>query len=223
MSTDIIKKAVGNYLKQIRMSKKITAKMVGNELGVSQSYISGVENAQKTLPKIKFIQDYLSLIAESSIEFNKYADDLFELSNGHIKIPKIENFNDHVQNNNVLTYLTDNGEKKNEFLNFPVNDLKYHLFDVYNTKYYGKAPLDMKERIFISKIIENCLENSFIDSMERQIKDFEFYSKMIDNKTSEEYQKQERLINDFKKILKNKSEKTINDFVDSYMQATKEE
>lgn len=40
-------KELGEFLKNIRKKKKITAKDLGIKIGYSQSHISGVENGQK--------------------------------------------------------------------------------------------------------------------------------------------------------------------------------
>ena len=41
---------VGNYLKNIRKNKNITAKALGKNLKYSQSHISGIENGSKKIP-----------------------------------------------------------------------------------------------------------------------------------------------------------------------------
>lgn len=41
---------VGNYLKNIRKNKNITAKALGENLKYSQSHISGIENGSKKIP-----------------------------------------------------------------------------------------------------------------------------------------------------------------------------
>lgn len=202
-----IKRKIGDYLKEIRLSKKKTAKEIGSMLEVSQSYVSGIENAQKSLPRIKFIQDYIRAVADNSIEYNKYVDNINKIAEGIFTLEKIENHKEtHKNDVQIIGYHDAEGNYSEEYTPVPVNDLLYHLKDLFNNKYYGSYRLSPRELRHIREYIyeylrtSKVLEMSIIRNQKREY-DTKLMQLAMDQKESTEKYK---FTKEFIEVLTNK-------------------
>lgn len=169
LSTDEIKKIIGSYLKRIRTNKKITAIELGNKIEYSQSHISGIENAKKTLPTITFIQNYLLGLSDSLSEFDKYVKDIRTLTNDFYNLETVEqNLENYFKNDNKqnslyeFTWKEKNGEKFTDWFPFLINDIHFYINDNLNDKFFNKIPLSNSDMNFINEMILVYLRNKYL-------------------------------------------------------------
>lgn len=73
------------YVKQLRLSKKLTTKQVSQKVGISQSHISGWENGKKTMANAT-LQKILKFLSDNQEEFKTHSKNL-----------EGENFQDTIQ------------------------------------------------------------------------------------------------------------------------------
>ncbi|UBH09493.1 helix-turn-helix domain-containing protein [Macrococcus armenti] len=163
-----LKKVVGDYLKRIRKNKGITAKELGDRIEYSQSHISGIENAKKTVPTNLFIKEYLLGLSESHSEFEKYCKDISKITNNFYNIDledkKVDKLFEELIKRNFtfeFTWREKNGEQFTEWFPFHINDMHFHLTDKLNYKYFDKIPLDNNDRNYINQTIIMYLKNKF--------------------------------------------------------------
>ncbi|MGX0279752.1 helix-turn-helix domain-containing protein [Staphylococcus cohnii] len=161
MKNDVLKSQIGSYLKGVRKNKGITANQLGDKIQYSQSHISGVENARKTMPTFKFIEDYLTGISESNTEYNTYVKQLNEITDGAINLGTIE-IDDYSDENlsglaHNLSWKDGQGVEHKEYFDKPINDLDFHLKDISNSKLFGFNVLEMQDRTLIHSFIEDYL------------------------------------------------------------------
>lgn len=154
------RKILGNYLKEIRKNKNITAKTLGEKTGYTQGHISGIENGTKTMPNIQFVKKYLNALTENNIEYNKYVEEINDITDGSMIIAKIDTRGKIQSGVNLIKYPDVNGGIKDDYLNVPINDLNYHLKDNFNYKYYGDYRLTSNDVKNISNIIFQYLKQS---------------------------------------------------------------
>ncbi|PTK50144.1 XRE family transcriptional regulator [Staphylococcus haemolyticus] len=162
MVKDLDKK-IGNFLKEKRKEKRITAQKLGKNIGYSQSHISGIENGQKSLPNNKFVQSYLMFIKSNYEEYNQYIDELSDITNGEMQLNKITNitkqkFIEHLDKTTLpfeFNYLNVNEEIETDFYNLRINDLLFHLFDINNEKFYRHIMLTDEDKNNIKMLIDN--------------------------------------------------------------------
>lgn len=161
MKNDMLKTQIGSYLKGVRKNKGITASQLGDKIQYSQSHISGVENARKTMPTFKFIEDYLNGISETNTEYNTYVKQLNEVTDGAINLDTIE-IDDYSDENlsglaHNLSWKDGQGIEHKEYFDKPINDLDFHLSDINNLKLFGVNILEMQDRRLIHRFIEDYL------------------------------------------------------------------
>lgn len=161
MKNDVLKSQIGGYLKGVRKNKGITANQLGDKIQYSQSHISGVENARKTMPTFKFIEDYLTGISESNTEYNTYIKQLNEITDGAINLDTIE-IDDYSDENlsglaHNLSWKDGQGVEHKEYFDKPINDLDFHLKDINNSKLFGLNVLEMQDRTLIHNFIYDYL------------------------------------------------------------------
>ncbi|MGO3112723.1 MAG: helix-turn-helix domain-containing protein [Staphylococcus saprophyticus] len=161
MENDVLKSQIGGFLKGIRKNKGITANQLGDKIQYSQSHISGVENARKTMPTLKFIEDYLTGISETNTEYNTYIKQLNEITDGAINLDTIE-IDDYSDENlsglaHNLSWKDGQGVEHKEYFDKPINDLDFHLKDINNSKLFGLNVLEMQDRTLIHNFIYDYL------------------------------------------------------------------
>lgn len=175
---------IGEFLKNLRRNKHITASEVGKNIDYSQGYISAIENGLKKLPSDKFFEQYLNAISDSKTEYKKYTEMLYGVSNHSIDLrdDSIEDdfqieFNSNTKND--IVWFEANGDIKTNYFTFPVNDLNYHLNDNHNIKYFNNFELNEHDRIYISNVINSYLETKYRNMVNEKFKDREKYLKLI--------------------------------------------
>ncbi|RIP10256.1 hypothetical protein BUZ14_18140, partial [Staphylococcus gallinarum] len=149
---------------------KVSAKKIVEVLGYSQSHISGIENGTKLIPNKKFITNYLKYITNSNFsELNFYINNINEIANGEIQIATyldsttsllnafVNDDEDDSSQINSLKYEKRNGETEKEHFDFAINDIKFHLTDADNPKYFNKIKLSTNDRAHINKYIEDYI------------------------------------------------------------------
>lgn len=161
MENNVLKSQIGSFLKGVRKNKGITANQLGDKIQYSQSHISGVENARKTMPTFKFIQDYLNGISESNTEYNTYIKQLNEITDGAVNLDLIE-IDDYSDENlsglaHNLNWKDGQGVEHKEYFDKPINDLDFHLKDINNSKLFGFNVLEMQDRTLIHNFIGDYL------------------------------------------------------------------
>ncbi|MDW4068074.1 helix-turn-helix transcriptional regulator [Staphylococcus saprophyticus] len=161
MENDMLKSQIGAFLKGVRKNKGITANQLGDKIQYSQSHISGVENAKKTMPTFKFIEDYLTGISETNTEYNTYIKQLNEITDGAINLDTIE-IDDYSDENlsglaHNLSWKDGQGVEHKEYFDKPINDLDFHLKDINNSKLFGFNVLEMQDRTLIHNFIYDYL------------------------------------------------------------------
>lgn len=161
MENDMLKSQIGAFLKGVRKNKGITANQLGDKIQYSQSHISGVENARKTMPTFKFIEDYLTGISETNTEYNTYIKQLNEITDGAINLDTIE-IDDYSDENlsglaHNLSWKDGQGVEHKEYFDKPINDLDFHLKDINNSKLFGFNVLEMQDRTLIHNFIYDYL------------------------------------------------------------------
>jgi len=171
MNDDKAKKALGNYLKNLRKtnSEKMSASELGERISKSQGYISGVENANRSFPTVDFVTDYLDALAKNDWEFNKYISDINSLPGVDLPIEKREvtDFEEDqsmlaafsATSPNIMTHFDKQGISYDEYYDFPINDINYHLTDTDNKKYFRKIELDDNDREYIDTFINGYMVN----------------------------------------------------------------
>ena len=185
MNIEMSRKALGNYLKNLRKSKKVSAAKLGKEIGKSQGYISGVENGTRSFPTNDFIKNYVDTLSNNSIEFNLRIDEINSLPNVTVDIDKQkvdENYSDtssdeitdifKVSAPNVMEHYTSDGIAHDEYYDFPINDLSYHLSDLNNCKYFRKIELDDNDKEYLNNFINSYLVNKMniqINAMRKRL------------------------------------------------------
>lgn len=172
MNDEKAKKALGNYLKNLRKSdaNKVSAHALGEKINKSQGYISGVENGNRSFPTIEFVSDYLDALAKNDCAFNRYVDEVNSLPGVNLPIEKreVDEF-DEASNllrdvfsssaPNIMEHFDKHGISYEEYYDFPVNDLNYHLTDTDNKKYFRKIELDDEDREYINNFINTYMVN----------------------------------------------------------------
>ena len=110
---------VGNYLKNIRKNKNITAKALGENLKYSQSHISGIENGSKKIPPF-FIPAYLNFISDTNEEYNYYAEQITKITEGNFEVEKRRTRHN---NDEILNSISKHGRMR-EFYTYDYNNNK---------------------------------------------------------------------------------------------------
>ncbi len=195
-------KKIGQFLKEKRKEKRITAGEIGKNIGYSQSHISGIENGQKSYPNQKFIESYLTYIKSNYGEYNQYIDQLNNITNGEIQLNKITNiskkkFLEDLDKTTLpydFNYLNSKDEIETNFYNLRINDLLFHLADINNEKFYMNLLLTEEDKKNIKRLIDNYFREK--SSLQRDIVEKLKSNVTNVNELSKESQKINEIIND---------------------------
>lgn len=183
---------IGNYLKQLRISKKISAKKISEKTSYSPGHISGVETGKKGIPSVKFIEKYVKELSSNEDEYNNYLLEIESLSDNELDF----NLNSHLtsENNSLIsTFIPGDNpyrmvvKSPNSSLlavensDAPINDLYFHLNDFHNPKYFRRIKLNEDDKDYINDLIQNYI----IRKLQIQIKETEYHynNKQIDEDT----------------------------------------
>ncbi|PTK22257.1 helix-turn-helix domain-containing protein [Staphylococcus saprophyticus] len=201
---------IGKKLKEIRKKYKVSAKKIGEVLGYSQSNISGIENGTKNIPNKKFITNYLKYITNSNFsEMNFYINNINEIANGEIQIATyldsttsllnafVNDYEDDSSQINSLKYEKRNGETEKEHFDFAINDLKFHLTDADNPKYFNKIKLSTNDRAHINKYIEDYILLKYKIYLD-QLNDLYNKHKIDEKSYNQEYYQIDRILKSIK-------------------------
>lgn len=186
----------GDFLYEYRAKNKLSVQNLHEITGVSQPYLSQMENGSKT-PSRKIVnriakgisnndktdikEIHNKLLRLAGYSEIRYADSFFELFNNDK--PSLNLFN-----------LTKNGLSTQTQFSFPVNDLYFHLTDEDNQKMYKTIILNDNDRIYINSMIEIYLLRKYeIKGHDRDNeinyteKDFSDIKNIIKNKKVSDY------------------------------------
>lgn len=188
---------LGEYIRRIRSEKKITLKELSATIGYSEAYISMVENEKKNNPSYEFLSSVAKGMAiTDGDERTKIHGKLMELA-GYSEINYIDSFYELFSNStpslNLFNSVT-NGVSFQKQLDFPVNDLYFHLTDENNKKMYKSIILNDNDRKYINSMIEMYLLRKYeIKKYDRDNeitytdKEFEEIEDVIKNKNVNDY------------------------------------
>lgn len=201
---------VGNYLKKVRKNKKVPASELVSTLGYSQGHISGIENGSKLIPSKSFISKYLRAITNDNFsEVNYYINEINEIASGEIELATyidestslmdafVNNFESDSSKLNTFVEELQNGDNKKDYYNFPINDLKFHLIDMNNQKYFNKVLLSADDREHIKEYIENYIELKYKIYL-NQINDLYSKNKLDEKSYKQEYYQIDRILKSIK-------------------------
>lgn len=156
-------KELGEFLKNIRKKKKITAKDLGIKIGYSQSHISGVENGQKKIPDNKFLEDYLSKLVDTTDEYNFYVREIKEISNNQISLTeRIHPVYDSMKRSSLpyeFNFINFKSKPEITFYDIPINDIHFHLKDINNFKFYKNIEMSETDKKNIEIIVDGYFKN----------------------------------------------------------------
>ncbi|MGW9991285.1 transcriptional regulator with XRE-family HTH domain [Staphylococcus hominis] len=199
-------KKIGNLLKEARKERKISANKLVGKIKYSQSHISGIENGSKLIPSKSFISKYLRAITNDNFsEVNYYINQINELANGEIELATyidestslmdafVNNFESDSSKLNTFVEELQNGDNKKDYYNFPINDLKFHLIDMNNQKYFNKVLLSADDREHIKEYIENYIELKYKIYL-NQINDLYSKNKLDEKSYKQEYYQIDRIL-----------------------------
>lgn len=199
-------KKIGNLLKEARKERNISANKLVGKIKYSQSHISGIENGSKLIPSKSFISKYLRAITNDNFsEVNYYINQINELANGEIELATyidestslldafVNNFESDSSQLNTFVEELQNGDNKKDYYNFPINDLKFHLIDINNQKYFNKVLLSADDREHIKEYIENYIELKYKIYL-NQINDLYSKNKLDERSYKQEYYQIDRIL-----------------------------
>ncbi|PKE63763.1 helix-turn-helix domain-containing protein [Macrococcoides caseolyticum] len=154
------KEILGKFLKSKRQLNKISAQRVADHIGLSQSQISAIENGQKKTPNLKFVKDYLAFISKDTFEYNEFVDELNNLAGDKMHLAKVDIDGKIQKEVNKFKYLDKENREKNEYYDFPINDLVFHLTEKNNNKFFGSYRLTAHEKEHLIEYIYMFLKHS---------------------------------------------------------------
>lgn len=169
------KKELGEYLKSIRKNKKITARVLGEKMGYSQSHISGVENGQKSIPDNNFLENYLSSISDTNEEYNFYVREIKKLTQNEIELNEVT-----VKNNSFYSslkratipyefnFINFKNKPEKALYDVPINDFHFHLKDMQNLKFYKNIELSEVDKKNILLLLDSYFEQKI--NIQQEIK-----------------------------------------------------
>lgn len=203
-------KKIGNLLKEARKERKISANKLVGKIKYSQSHISGIENGSKLIPSKSFISKYLRAITNDNFsEVNYYINEINEIASGEIELATyidestslmdafVNNFESDSSKLNTFVEELQNGDNKKDYYNFPINDLKFHLIDMNNQKYFNKILLSADDRGHIKEYIENYIELKYKIYL-NQINDLYSKNKLDEKSYKQEYYQIDRILKSIK-------------------------
>jgi len=160
---------LGKILKDARLKSGMSATLLAKKIGFSRAYLSSVENDIRTNASDEFINKYLENVTDDIDEYNFYLSRIISDAEYKTNLKPVgklyenslhSSFFDAFNAPNVLTLQKGNTMYQQHF-DEPLNDLKFHLKDLRNKKYYNSIVLDPSDLEYITGMIENYLEQKF--------------------------------------------------------------
>lgn len=204
---------LGKYLRSIREEKQLTTRDMAKKSGFSYSYIAGVEKGHKANPSVSFLENYIYGLSEDKREISSIKENISKGTGGkyfsnflNIKHSSIEEVNKDKSlikaflgtNSPNLMFREDEGIISDEFFNFPINDIGFHLNDKYNSKYFRKLKLTDDDRKYIYKLINDYLIRK-VQLQKREVEhqlELDSIDSEVANRYIEEYQELIKRLND---------------------------
>lgn len=201
-------------LKDIRLEENISVNNLSKLSGVSNAYISKLENDKRNFPTIRTL--YLLLAGLKNSKFNDQSKSSEEINDEIKKIlykflsaedsefdkkefesiyenfitfyedmhKKIDNKDEKNRKKNFFEYEDNENKKQSLNLEKPINDLAFHLNDGLNEKFFNGVLLDDYDKNTINEILHSFL----INKLNRE-KDY----------LSEDIEQLQKQFNDFRK------------------------
>ncbi|MFW2511879.1 helix-turn-helix domain-containing protein, partial [Staphylococcus epidermidis] len=174
-------------LKDIRLEENISVNNLSKLSGVSNAYISKLENDKRNFPTIRTL--YLLLAGLKNLKFNDQSKSSEEVNDEIKEIlykflsaensevdkedfetiydnfitfyedmhKKVGNKDERNKNKNIFVYEDDEKEKHSVNLEKPINDIAFHLKDNENQKFYNGVMLNDYDKNMINEIINSFL------------------------------------------------------------------
>ncbi|HBE8406201.1 MAG: helix-turn-helix transcriptional regulator [Staphylococcus simulans] len=186
--------SLGSLLKELREEKNVTVRELAKLINFSYTYISSVENDNKSNPSQKFLESYIYGLAKNSEEIHDMKNKVNNLTNGKYFKEDDSLIDAFLSANapNVMNIREKNITTEKKFT-FPVNDIGFHLNDKYNAKYFRKLKLTDDDREYIYKFINDY----FIRKVQLQKREVEHQKEIssIDEKVADKH------IEDYNKLI----------------------
>lgn len=174
-------------LKDIRLEENISVNNLSKLSGVSNAYISKLENDKRNFPTIRTL--YLLLAGLKNSKFNDQSKSSEEINDEIKEIlykflsaedsefdkkefetiyenfitfyedmhKKVGNKDERNKKKNIFVYEDDEKEKHSVNLEKPINDIAFHLKDNENQKFYNGVMLNEYDKNMINEIINSFL------------------------------------------------------------------
>ena len=174
-------------LKDIRLEENISVNNLSKLSGVSNAYISNLENDKRNFPTIRTL--YLLLAGLKNSKFNDQSKSSEEINDEIKEIlykflsaedsefdkkefetiyenfitfyedmhKKVGNKDERNKKKNIFVYEDDEKEKHSVNLEKPINDIAFHLKDNENQKFYNGVMLNEYDKNMINEIINSFL------------------------------------------------------------------
>lgn|SRR5699024_477527 len=151
--------SIGRYLYDYRTERKLSAQNLYEITGVSQPYLSQIENGDKT-PSRKVVDKIARGIANNEgIDIKEIHNKLLKMA-GYSEIKYVDSFfellNTDTPSYNSVNIVKD-GIAYQSKTDFPANDLFFHLTDEHNKKMYKSIILNDNDRKYINEMIKMYL------------------------------------------------------------------
>lgn len=201
-------------LKDIRLEENISVNNLSKLSGVSNAYISKLENDKRNFPTIRTL--YLLLAGLKNSKFNDQSKSSEEINDEIKKIlykflsaedsefdkkefetiyenfitfyedmhKKVDNKDEKNRKKNFFEYEDNENKKQSLNLEKPINDLAFHLDDNLNEKFFNGVLLNEYDKIMIKEIVNSILTSKI---------------KQEDNYLSEDIEQLQKQFNDFRK------------------------
>ncbi|MCG1572448.1 helix-turn-helix domain-containing protein [Staphylococcus epidermidis] len=198
-------------LKDIRLEENISVNNLSKLSGVSNAYISKLENDKRNFPTIRTL--YLLLAGLKNSKFNDQSKSSEEINDEIKKIlykflsaedsefdkkefesiyenfitfyedmhKKIDNKDEKNRKKNFFEYEDNENKKQSLNLEKPINDLAFHLNDGLNEKFFNGVLLDDYDKNTINEILHSFLINKLNREKDYLSKDIEQLQKQFND------------------------------------------
>lgn len=198
-------------LKDIRLEENISVNNLSKLSGVSNAYISKLENDKRNFPTIRTL--YLLLAGLKNSKFNDQSKSSEEINDEIKKIlykflsaedsefdkkefetiyenfitfyedmhKKIDNKDEKNRKKNFFEYEDNENKKQSLNLEKPINDLAFHLNDGLNEKFFNGVLLDDYDKNMINEILHSFLINKLNREKDYLSEDIEHLQKQFND------------------------------------------
>lgn len=198
-------------LKDIRLEENISVNNLSKLSGVSNAYISKLENDKRNFPTIRTL--YLLLAGLKNSKFNDQSKSSEEINDEIKKIlykflsaedsefdkkefetiyenfitfyedmhKKVDNKDEKNRKKNFFEYEDNENKKQSLNLEKPINDLAFHLNDGLNEKFFNGVLLDDYDKNMINEILHSFLINKLNREKDYLSEDIEHLQKQFND------------------------------------------